>query len=560
MTTFDELSELLEKLRLVSNEFIDIVRGFLTQEEINKLPKPPDQIDRGAFVEYVQQKGKLDELKAYLHEKYSNRIVQEKRKRRIPFTNRRNEIDEVTTLSSDSLFKYFLIHGPSGYGKTELLYELGDIFEHKGWHHAYADVTKDTSLVNLAEELAHNLKVELESNSALSPGLRLSGSIRLRYGEECKKYKGLVLLIDFDKEPQTELLGKILEEFLPEIESNLRKHICFNNGQMHFRVVLAGRYLAAAKEVKNTSLPLNILPLSPFTYRVIRTTIDEDLSVTTPEEKQKLSAHIVFLTGGHPGCIADIYELFKSHPIPVDEFMRSYTSQIRNMIQKSTESVREGLPEGFENFSSAFDALMVFRQANYFVLDSLRTKYKLDIFRDTFDFEDKLTEGYFFARNQYILQDDIVRRLITTYLRVYHPDNFANYCKQAMEICEAYLLTQDIQSPPQWAIEYLFQWLQIQSIKRIDTITSRNEIRSEFFHNILPRAMELYLKRHSKLTKEKCREDKQAILNELGQLHQWEFEFAVNYYLRVDSCDNSQYESLIQKIKDWLDNKFKEIE
>ena len=203
---------------------------------------------------------------------------------------------------------------------------------------------------------------------------------------------------------------------------------------------------------------------------------------------------------------------------------------------------------------------MIYRHVNSFILDILRKKYIDESeFRDTFDFEDKLTQSYIFTRNQYLLKDDVSRRLMTMYLREYHPDTFTDYCRYARELCEDYLKGQDIQTPPLWILEYLFQWLQEHSVKKIGTQETRESLSSEFFDKVLPYAMDLYLRRHSNLTKIQCKEDQKAIISELGQTRQWEFEFAVNYFLRSKSYDNSPYQKFEKRIADLLDKRYMEI-
>lgn len=569
---FEELRALLDDL--VDIEFRDTIRGFLDTKDETRLPSPIDIIDRGSFLGYLKQRRKLAQFKEYLKKHYPRIFPPSKPNRReknhkendyverVPFTNRQDEIDTITSTSSEALAKYFLIHAPSGYGKTDLLKELSKWFRTKKWHNAYLAISPDMTLISIAKGLAKKLEVKIGDGSTPSPGLKLSGALISQYRIQHKhqKYEGLVLLIDLDKAPAPEMLGKILDEFIPDIQKNLFNTQLFKSGQMQFRVIIAGRYLADTKEVKSTDLPLDIRALSPFTYRVIKTTVDKYLSNHNSDERLKFAAHTVFLTGGHPSCMARLLEMFRDQPMPADDFFETKQEEIQQIIQVETKHVEEGLPKGSDGFNTALRVLMIYRHVNSFILDILRKKYIDESeFRDTFDFEDKLTQSYIFTRNQYLLKDDVSRRLMTMYLREYHPDTFTDYCRYARELCEDYLKGQDIQTPPLWILEYLFQWLQEHSVKKIGTQEARESLSSEFFDKVLPYAMDLYLRRHSNLTKIQCKEDQKALISELGQTRQWEFEFAVNYFLRSKSYDNSPYQKFEKRIADLLDKRYMEI-
>ena len=479
----------------------------------------------------------------------------------IPFTNRKDEIDAISFVSSA---QYYLIHAPSGYGKSRLLRELdGRVFKEKKWHHAYVVASKYNNLNDIAVNLSKKLNININSEEDTRPGLKLGVAIKNYYSSTSdlpKKFHGLVLLIDLDKESSSELLGKILNEFIPDIQKTIDTLRLFKTGDLPFRVIVAGRYLAMTKEAKSTSLPLDQRALSPFTYDVVKNTIDKEYSDHTLDERHKLAAHIIYLTGGHPRCMAQMLLLFKSNPIQADEFLETCEQEIRTIITNTVEEVRGNLPRGNDVFLNAIEALMVFRYVNYSVLDSLRIKYQLDV-RDTFDFADLLTKNHLFTRKQpFTLQDDVVRRLISTYMRDHQPRVYVEYCIEARKLCKEILQGQDVQSPTEWTLEYLFQWLQEHSVDSIVSEEKRLNLRSLFFTDILPNALNLYLGRHAKLTKDKAKEDQIALGNELRQDRQWEFEFSVNYFLRKDLYDGTPYKELESKIAEFFEGKLKELE
>ena len=72
MSQFDKLRDWLDKL--VDIEFRDMMNSLLTAQEITRLPRPLDVIDRGAFLGQMKFYDRLDEIEKYLHQKYPERF------------------------------------------------------------------------------------------------------------------------------------------------------------------------------------------------------------------------------------------------------------------------------------------------------------------------------------------------------------------------------------------------------------------------------------------------------------------------------------------------------
>lgn len=478
----------------------------------------------------------------------------------VPFTNREDELDAIQSSSSA---QYHLIHAPSGYGKSRLLQELDNKFGEKDWHHAYASISRYSSLNDVASSLGEKLELNINHQEATRPGLKLGVAFKNYYLgllNSAKKYVGLVLLIDLDKESSPELLGKILEEFIPDVKRTIDTLVQFKHGSMSFKVIIAGRYLAMTKEVKSTSLPLDQRALTPFTYDVVKKTIDKDFpDHALKEDRHKLAAHIIYMTGGHPACMAKMYLLYKHNPISVDEFIETCKQDVRAIIAFTAEEVRESLPRGSTLFIKALEALMTFRYINNSILDAIREKYQVEV-GDTFDFEDILTKNHLYTRTQHILRDTMVRRLISIHLRDFQPDRYVGHCVESRRLCESILQGEDVQSPAAWALESLYQTLQEQSVNGIDTEEQRLNLRSKFFDEALSSTMNLYLQRHVLLNKKKVIEDQKRLISELALSDQWEFEFSVNYFLRKNLYDNTPYKELELKILNFFETKLKELE
>jgi|GEM_PF-6565016 hypothetical protein len=72
MSQFDKLRDWLDNL--VDSEFRDMMNSLLTTKEINHLPRPLDQIDRGAFLGQMKIYNRLNDVEKYIQKNFSERI------------------------------------------------------------------------------------------------------------------------------------------------------------------------------------------------------------------------------------------------------------------------------------------------------------------------------------------------------------------------------------------------------------------------------------------------------------------------------------------------------
>lgn len=72
MSQFDKLRDWLDKL--VDIEFRDMMNSMLTSQEVTRLPRPLDVIDRGAFLGQMKIYNRLGEVEKYLTQKYPERF------------------------------------------------------------------------------------------------------------------------------------------------------------------------------------------------------------------------------------------------------------------------------------------------------------------------------------------------------------------------------------------------------------------------------------------------------------------------------------------------------
>jgi hypothetical protein len=459
---------------------------------------------------------------------------------RIPFTNREDEIKLVLSSFAPA---YYLLDAPAGYGKTELLKELERRFQEppeRNWRCAYVSIEEQSTLADLVTKLAGKLDVTPAQDPELPWGWRLGGALQRQWENAPKE--GLALLIDLEKRPALSLLKELLEEFIPAIQDSLRALEFFEKNHNRFRVILAGRYLAASKEIRAASLQLKDLRLTPFDYSVIRDSAGEYLAGHKEDGIKQLAAHLVYLSGGHPGCIAQILEMYKKMGVIPDTFLKFFGKRIwRKIVCGVVDDVRSEIPEGFKGFHKVLDRLSVFRYLDSAILKRIIEEDKISEVNSGHNLADKLTATYLFTRKGRFLRDDITRRLLAIRLRHEMPEEFLAHCQKAQKMCADRMQEPNVQRPEMWVIEYLFQSLQ-QHANTVQDKNWRRTIREEFFKDV-SKALQMFVKG---IPPEKW-EDEQYAVNQAME-EDWEFRFTVNYYLREDQYSDEPYNELQRQI------------
>jgi hypothetical protein len=462
---------------------------------------------------------------------------------RIPFTNRDDEI--IAILSSFSP-AYYLVDAPAGYGKTELLKKLEQCFREpeRDWRCAYVAIGNNETLADLTIALAQKLGVSLVEAPGLSWGERLGGALQSQWERDPKN--GLALLIDLEKKPALPVAKDLLDKFVPVIQESLYLLEFFRKNHNRFRVILAGRYVTTGTELRLTKLRLKSLHLAPFTYDVVWDSLSKYLNGYASEGLQQLTAHSLYLTGGHPGCVAQVLELYKDSRVTPDRFLESFGAKIwKEIVRLVVEEIQEEIPEAFEGFRETLNRLSIFRYLDYTILALALKENLIPGKNNEYDLATRLNATYLFSWQERLLKDDITRRLLATRMRYETPEMFVGLCQQARDICTVRLQDKQVQRPEVWIIEYLFQSLQ-QHANTIQEKDRRSLIRETFMNKDLPKAIQMFIEDREIPFDAKSREHKVLIQ---AMEKDWEFRFVVNYYLREDQYSNEPYIELQEKIE-----------
>ncbi|MFC1975783.1 hypothetical protein ACFLXQ_05255, partial [Chloroflexota bacterium] len=424
------------------------------EKKLNKLqPELATEKEENIRAASQEIQKQLDDLEQYLH---------------IPFTN---QVDTIELITYSQAPPYYLLDAPAGYGKTELLQELGRRFEEKEWVSAYVCADECDTLPELADALSKELELinQLGDIAPKDLGETLCGQLKIEREDDITK-AGVIFLIDLGKKPPSKLIDDLVNYFIPGGQSCLRTDQFFASEHNRFRVVLAGRYLANHKEIISTNLPITIRQLSPFSYDDLKSTARKYLPNTAENVISKIAAHIMHHTGGHPACMASILRLYKKmgRPNP-DRFIIRNHGKIQNIIETAISQVYEDIPGELQ---SIVKSLGIFRYLSYSILAQLIQDGQFQEYSSEYSVADDLTTNYLFRPDILLYNDN--HRILALKLRK------QTQCTQlARDACEKYLNNPNARIPEMWAIEYLHQYLQHHSGK-IDTPAQRLKIRKTF--------------------------------------------------------------------------------
>ena len=495
-----------------------------------------------------------------------------------PFVNRQNELSEILDNSAPP---YYLIAAPSGYGKTRFVKALKEKFEKQDYICGYVsfkeaktyldvlqalakDLFGDTLLIDEdafvqplpGKPMAAGIKLELDQNQADSWGYRFQDALR-RLGKfelpesetDNGRKAGIALMFDDVDNgslplPQVEIL---LKYFIPSLQRNLAVLKFFTN-KGRFRVIVAGRYISTKAEVKR-SLTFATMTLKPFTLNVITQAVQNVLPEVNSQEQEQISAHLMYLTGGHPECIKKVLDFNRTDGGGnAEEFIRFKSDEIwNNIVLAEVEEIRAGIPK---RLLKTFEYLSIYRVFNVSILNNLLENNKIKYKKggDVHGLGDELTGTHLYSREKRIIKDAITRRLIL--LNVFHnstPVAFKARSETAFEIYKKLLQDPKVSTGRElWAVECLYQALQM-DVFEINTLEKRHQKAQEFMNEVVREVRNLYLSNIQDDEPDLIEDEIGVLLEVLNE--DWEFEFVLNYFLRDKLYSDAPYQQLIKLLK-----------
>lgn len=452
----------------------------------------------------------------------------------LTFVNREDLIEFILSSQSPA---YHLLDAPAGFGKTFTLKKLQLQFEAYGWVNGYVAVQHQNSLNEVLLEFATLFGLHVDGDIS---GENFAQALLTKWDSEfqSERKKGIVLLVDAEKPSamSLQIIRQMLTEGIPPMARVLHEHKSLKKRHNPFRVVVASRYLSSKL---GRAYVTHFTPhkLTPFSYPTVRQAVEKYLAPHIVEKLDQLTAHLIYYTGGHPGCIASILALYKQKHYPdPDLFFETYEDQVWDIVYPEIDDVRISIEQ---DLRQAFDELSVFRFVDAGILREVIKSLPFLELDDEFELQDKLREAYLMDAlpGGMFLKDGITRNMLA--LRLFASGGrkaFVHKCRMPQEICKARLSDPAAQLPAKWLVESYYQYLQ-KYIGDIQSGDTRKRLQKEFFNKIIPDGLSEFAQMRQ------IREHRMAIEQALDE--DWEFQFTVNYFLResefCDSCSNSPY-------------------
>lgn len=457
----------------------------------------------------------------------------------IPFANREQAWQRIVMRPEG---QYYLLEGPTGYGKTAFLKKILADLESRNWLCAYVSVKEAATLFETTKQIAEqlNLTPNWYQNAQLT-GLELGKSIAQL--QQHQSAAGFCLLLDVDHEQPTyakSFFKNMVERFVPSIYDGLIHHSAyFRTTQASYRTVFAGRDLARTQQRFKKRYKFNTIQLSNFTYAMIQHLCTEFFS--EKQERDTFAAHLLFYSGGHPRTVNRILTEYLKVGFPPAYFYLYHHHKIKAIVLQETKAVRDDIDS---EWRSTLETLCLYRRFDHPVLRRLieRGMIQDNRYEDEYDLAIDLKLSHqvkWSDRNRRYLINDLTGKMLSIWLRQSSSqDQYKTSCQQAKRICEK-RLQESYEYRAQWAVDALFEYLQC-NVTDINDASNRKVIANYFFKVELPKIL-------AKLIE--GRDSRAEYYPLLGVLEEdAEFRFTLNYSLRTQHYTDEPYQTMLESI------------
>ena len=495
----------------------------------------------------LEEKNLIDEL-----DKLNQRIEeiknhQGKSKKELKFVNRDSEIDFIMRQYSVWPLIFPFISAPAQYGVSWFLKELERRFQQeKGAYCLYLSFKEDH--ISTAEQVIAVMLKRL----GCDPIDESTFKKEKRYAEEIssKIQSGKYFLLILDHVHKFEELNRNVNDLFNKYLPPIRDKISQDKDKYKMGVIFGGRYIHTWKEIQSLrGLPTPVF-LKPLNLKAIKDAIADYNNKTTDNIDDNIVAKILHMTGGHPGCMA--YYILNA---PEDYALKDF---IRDLIGEIESGCKD------QNAVKCLRNLCVFRKYDLPLLKKIMEIpmfWKINIgdhienivqYEDNGWFRDALVDTHLVEDNgNGFIEDDIVRRLFFIQLRETGGIKFLKLCETAKDIYYRYFTNliekSFLENIHLVFIELLYQELQYAYYKEcFPSLEFRPNLYSDFFNEngILENLLRIFL-HHSNI-----HGNLQALKDILKEnCIDWEFEFAVNFFLRTDEhYIDKPYKELYRRI------------
>lgn len=435
---------------------------------------------------------------------------------------------------------YIVFIAPSGYGKTALLRAIEYKHQQDNWWCVYTDAPAE---IESARDLAYAI-----AQQAGCIGLRPSTDItKIGYilaGYICaqihvRDIPGALVLIDsIERLPESDI-EPFFNDFLIVMTSQFER--------LNIRLCLAGCYHGSwwRNTVRKKEFHSTLLALFPFKEvknAVFSLSLSHAISEHDEDTLALYAAHMMHITGGHPECVARlIQQVDVKHP--AEQVFRQ--GVCREIVVAVANEIREAVPSHLRH---VLDVLCVFRRYNYRLLQQMIQSGLIEYIQGAEKLEEELTATHLVRRESGFIEDQTVRRVLAIRLRLEEPQRFIELCTCARDIYAQDILSPTSRRPEMIAVECIYQDLHLAFYQGTQTASERQELRALFLADdgLIHKYMETLL------AKPDAPDMKADFLALLQSRRDWEFQFAVNFFMRGASYTDEPYISLLQRMDEFF--------